>query len=134
MPAAAVGDTIVAPFNVVPTLDDSVAAIIVEPLPANMGLVEPSAGFLQGLRAECDRVGALLIFDEVITGFRVGVGGFQERCGIVPDITCFGKVIGGGLPIGAIGGRRDVMEHLSPLGTVFQFSTPRLATLAALLS
>jgi glutamate-1-semialdehyde 2,1-aminomutase len=97
--------------------------VIVEPLPGNMGLVEPSAGFLAGLRAECDRVGALLIFDEVISGFRVGRGGYQAVCGVVPDITCFGKVIGGGLPIGAIGGRRDVMENLSPLGTVFHAGT-----------
>ena len=123
VPAAAVSETLVAPFNVVPTLDDSVAAVIVEPLPGNMGLVEPSAGFLAGLRAECDRVGALLIFDEVISGFRVGRGGYQAVCGVVPDITCFGKVIGGGLPIGAIGGRRDVMENLSPLGTVFHAGT-----------
>ncbi len=123
VPAAAVSETLVAPFNVVPTLDDSVAAVIVEPLPGNMGLVEPSAGFLAGLRAECDRVGALLIFDEVISGFRVSRGGYQSVCGVVPDITCFGKVIGGGLPIGAIGGRRDVMENLSPLGTVFHAGT-----------
>ena len=123
VPAAAVADTLVVPFNVVPTLDDTVAAVIVEPLPANMGLVLPAPGFLEGLRKECDRVGALLIFDEVISGFRVGVGGFQARCGVVPDITCFGKVIGGGLPIGAIGGRRDVMENLSPLGTVFHAGT-----------
>jgi len=123
VPAAAVSETLVAPFNVVPRLDDNVAAVIVEPLPANMGLVEPTAGFLAGLRAECDRVGALLIFDEVITGFRVGSGGYQAVCGVVPDITCFGKVIGGGLPIGAIGGRRDVMENLSPLGAVFHAGT-----------
>jgi len=123
VPAAAVSETLVAPFNVVPRLDDNVAAVIVEPLPANMGLVEPTAGFLAGLRAECDRVGALLIFDEVITGFRIGRGGYQAVCGVVPDITCFGKVIGGGLPIGAIGGRKDVMENLSPLGAVFHAGT-----------
>jgi glutamate-1-semialdehyde 2,1-aminomutase len=123
VPAAAVSETLVAPFNVVPRLDESVAAVIVEPLPGNMGLVEPSAGFLAGLRAECDRVGALLIFDEVISGFRVARGGYQSVCGVVPDITCFGKVIGGGLPIGAIGGRKDVMENLSPLGTVFHAGT-----------
>lgn len=123
VPAAAVADTLVAPFNVVPTLDETVAAVIVEPLPANMGLVEPSPGFLAGLRAECDRVGALLIFDEVISGFRVATGGYQSRCGVTPDLTCFGKVIGGGLPIGAVGGRREVMENLSPLGTVFHAGT-----------
>jgi glutamate-1-semialdehyde 2,1-aminomutase len=88
-----------------------------------MGLVEPSPGFLAGLRAECDRVGALLIFDEVITGFRVANGAYQSRCGVTPDLTCFGKVIGGGLPIGAVGGRRAVMENLSPLGSVFHAGT-----------
>jgi len=123
VPAAAVSQTLVAPFNTVPSLDESVAAVIVEPLPANMGLVEPAPGFLEGLRAECSRVGALLIFDEVISGFRVGRGGYQARCGVKPDITCFGKVIGGGLPIGAIGGSREVMEHLSPIGKVFHAGT-----------
>jgi glutamate-1-semialdehyde 2,1-aminomutase len=123
VPPAAVADTLVAPYNVVPVLDDRVAAVIVEPLAANMGLVAPAPGFLEGLRAECDRVGALLIFDEVISGFRVGPGGFQGRCGVRPDLTCFGKVIGGGLPIGAVGGRRDVMEYLSPLGPVFHAGT-----------
>lgn len=123
VPAAAVSETLVVPFNTVPRLDDSVAAVIVEPLPANMGLVEPAPGFLAGLRDECSRVGALLIFDEVISGFRVGRGGYQARCGVTPDITCFGKVIGGGLPIGAIGGSREVMENLSPLGTVFHAGT-----------
>lgn len=123
VPAAAVSETMVAPFNVVPKLDESVAAVIIEPLPANMGLVKPSPGFLKGLRSECDRVGALLIFDEVITGFRVAPGGFQQVCGVVPDLTCFGKVIGGGLPIGAVGGRREVMEQLSPLGRVFHAGT-----------
>ena len=80
-------------------------------------------GFLEGLRAECDRVGALLIFDEVITGFRVGTGGAQAKYDVTPDITCFGKVIGGGLPIGAVGGRAEVMEQLSPLGPVFHAGT-----------
>jgi glutamate-1-semialdehyde 2,1-aminomutase len=123
VPRGAVADTLVVPFNLVPTLDDSVAAVIVEPLAANMGLVAPVPGFLEGVRAECDRVGALLIFDEVISGFRVGLGGFQAMCGVTPDLTCFGKVIGGGLPIGAVGGRRDVMEQLSPLGPVFHAGT-----------
>lgn len=123
VPAAAVADTLVVPFNVVPRLDDSVAAVIVEPLPANMGLVAPAAGFLEGLRSECDRVGALLIFDEVISGFRVARGGYQQQCGVTPDLTCFGKVIGGGLPIGAVGGKREIMEVLSPLGTVFHAGT-----------
>ena len=123
VPNAAVAETMVAPYNVVPTLTDEVAAVIVEPVAANMGVVAPEPGFLQGLRDECDRVGALLIFDEVITGFRLSPGGAQEKYDIVPDITCFGKVIGGGLPIGAIGGRADVMEHLSPLGPVFHAGT-----------
>ena len=123
VPDAAVSSTIVAPYNVVPELDDRVAAIIVEPIAANMGVVAPQPGFLAGLRAECDRVGALLIFDEVITGFRIGHGGAQARYDVRPDITCFGKVIGGGLPIGAVGGRAEVMEHLSPLGPVFHAGT-----------
>ena len=123
VPDAAVAATIVAPYNVVPELDDRVAAVIVEPVAANMGVVAPAPGFLEGLRAECDRVGALLIFDEVITGFRLGTGGAQARYDVRPDITCFGKVIGGGLPIGAIGGSADVMEHLSPIGPVFHAGT-----------
>jgi glutamate-1-semialdehyde 2,1-aminomutase len=119
----AVRDTLVVPYNVVPTLDDTVACVIVEPIAANMGLVSPLPGFLEGLRAECDRVGSLLVFDEVITGFRVGRGGAQERFGIRPDLTCFGKIIGGGLPVGAYGGRRDVMSCVAPLGTVYQAGT-----------
>ena len=99
------------------------AAVIVEPVAANMGVVAPAAGFLAGLRAECDRVGALLVFDEVITGFRLGPGGAQAKYDVTPDLTTFGKVIGGGLPIGAVGGRREVMETLSPLGPVFHSGT-----------
>jgi glutamate-1-semialdehyde 2,1-aminomutase len=121
--AGAVADTIVAPYNVVPTLDERVAAVIVEPVAANMGLVAPARGFLEGLRRECDRVGALLIYDEVITGFRLCRGGAAQWFGVRPDLWCFGKVIGGGLPIGAFGGRRDVMEHLAPLGGVYQAGT-----------
>jgi glutamate-1-semialdehyde 2,1-aminomutase len=123
VPDAAVGATIVAPYNRVPELDERVAAVIVEPVAANMGVVAPDPAFLSGLRAECDRVGALLIFDEVITGFRLGHGGAQARYDVRPDLTCFGKVIGGGLPIGAVGGRADVMEQLSPLGPVFHAGT-----------
>jgi len=123
VPDEAVANTIVAPYNVVPTLDDKVAAVIVEPVAANMGVVAPAAGFLEGLRRECDRVGALLVFDEVITGFRLGAGGAQEKYDVRPDLTCFGKVIGGGLPIGAVGGRRDLMATLSPLGKVFHAGT-----------
>ena len=123
VPDEAVANTIVAPYNVVPTLDDRVAAVIVEPVAANMGVVAPTQGFLQGLRRECDRVGALLVFDEVITGFRLGAGGAQEKYDVRPDLTCFGKVIGGGLPIGAVGGRRDLMATLSPIGKVFHAGT-----------
>jgi glutamate-1-semialdehyde 2,1-aminomutase len=123
VPAGSVAETLVVPYNRVPELDESVAAVIVEPVAANMGLVAPAPGFLEGLRAECDRVGALLIFDEVITGFRLGADGAQGRFGVTPDLTTFGKVIGGGLPIGAVGGRVEVMESLSPLGPVFHAGT-----------
>jgi glutamate-1-semialdehyde 2,1-aminomutase len=123
VPEEAVANTWVVPYNVVPTLDDDVAAVFVEPVAANMGVVAPAKGFLEGLRAECDRVGALLVFDEVITGFRLGTGGAQAKFDVRPDLTCFGKVIGGGLPIGAVGGRRDVMENLTPLGSVFHAGT-----------
>ena len=114
--AGAVADTIVGPYNVLPNLDDTVAAVIVEPVAANMGLIAPAPGFLEGLRLACDAVGALLVFDEVITGFRLARGGAAERFGVTPDLWCFGKGIGGGLPVGAFGGRWDVMEHLAPLG------------------
>jgi glutamate-1-semialdehyde 2,1-aminomutase len=121
--AGAVGDTIVAPYNVVPTLDETVAAVLVEPVAANMNLVAPSEGFLRGLRAECDRVGALLIFDEVITGFRLAFAGAEEYFGVTPDLWCFGKVIGGGLPVGAFGGSRNILSSLAPLGPVYQAGT-----------
>jgi glutamate-1-semialdehyde 2,1-aminomutase len=121
--AAAVADTTVLPHNVVPELDDSVAVVCVEPVAANMGLVAPLPGFLEGIRAECDRVGALLLFDEVITGFRLGVGGATEWSGVSPDLWCFGKVIGGGLPVGAFGGSVATMSHLAPLGDVYQAGT-----------
>ena len=123
VPAGAVAETLVVPYNQVPQLDESVAAVIVEPIAANMGVVAPQPGFLEGLRDECDRVGALLVFDEVITGFRIDPGGAQAKYDVIPDLTAFGKVIGGGLPIGAIGGRRDVMETLTPLGAVFHAGT-----------
>ena len=123
VPAAAVANTMVVPYNVVPALDEQVAAVFVEPVAANMGVVAPQPGFLDDLRAECDRVGALLVFDEVITGFRLGTGGAQGELGVRADLTTFGKVIGGGLPIGAVGGRRDIMETLSPLGKVFHAGT-----------
>jgi glutamate-1-semialdehyde 2,1-aminomutase len=123
VPDAAVANTMVVPYNVVPQLDEQVAAVLVEPVAANMGVVAPAPGFLAGLRAECDRVGALLVFDEVITGFRLGAGGAQAKYDIDADLTTYGKVIGGGLPIGAVGGRREIMETLSPLGPVFQSGT-----------
>jgi glutamate-1-semialdehyde 2,1-aminomutase len=137
VPANAVADTTVVPYNVVPTLDDGVAAVIVEPVAANMGLVAPVDGFLEGLRAECDRVGALLIFDEVITGFRLGRGGAQEHFGVRPDLSSFGKVIGGGLPVGGVGGRAEVMDVLAPDGPVYQAGTLSgnpLATAAGLVA
>jgi glutamate-1-semialdehyde 2,1-aminomutase len=121
--AGAVGDTIVAPYNVVPTLDESVAAVLVEPVAANMNLVAPKPGFLAGLRVECDRVGALLVFDEVITGFRLDFAGAGRYFGVTPDLWCFGKVIGGGLPVGAFGGSREVLSSLAPLGPVYQAGT-----------
>jgi glutamate-1-semialdehyde 2,1-aminomutase len=123
VPPGAVADTTVMPYNAVPTLDDTVAAVIVEPVAANMGLVPPRPGFLAGLRRECDRVGALLIFDEVISGFRLGPSGASGRFGVTPDLWCFGKVIGGGLPLAAFGGRREVMEVLAPVGPVYQAGT-----------
>jgi glutamate-1-semialdehyde 2,1-aminomutase len=100
-----------------------IAGVIVEPVAGNMNLVLPAAGFLQALRDECTRHGALLIFDEVMSGFRVALGGAQARYGIRPDLTTLGKVIGGGLPLGALGGRRDIMEKLAPLGPVYQAGT-----------
>ncbi len=123
VPASAVADTTVLAYNVVPVLDETVACVIVEPVAANMGLVAPIAGFLDGLRAECDRVGALLIFDEVITGFRIARGGAQEHYRITPDLSCFGKVIGGGLNVGAFGGRAEIMDRLAPDGPVYQAGT-----------
>jgi glutamate-1-semialdehyde 2,1-aminomutase len=100
-----------------------IAAVIVEPVAGNMNLVLPAPGFLETLREECTRHGALLILDEVMTGFRVALGGAQARYGIKPDLTTLGKVIGGGLPVGAVGGRRDIMEKLAPLGPVYQAGT-----------
>jgi len=123
VPAGAVADTIVLPYNVVPVLDRDVAVVIVEPVAANMGLVPPEHAFLNGLRTECDRVGALLLFDEVITGFRLGVGGATEWSGVTPDIWCFGKIIGGGMPMGAFGSSAEIMSSLAPLGAVYQAGT-----------
>jgi len=126
----AVADTIVVPYNDIDAFDavmdehgDSVAAVLVEPVAANMGLVVPADNFLVHLRAVCTRVGALLVFDEVITGFRVARGGAQARYGITPDLTILGKVIGGGLPLAAVGGQAAVMDELAPLGPVYQAGT-----------
>jgi glutamate-1-semialdehyde 2,1-aminomutase len=121
--AAAVRDTVIVPYNQVPILDEQTACVIVEPIAANMGLVAPQPGFLDGLRVECDRVGALLIFDEVITGFRVARGGAQQLYGVTPDLTTLGKVIGGGLNVGAYGGRAEIMDVVAPLGPVYQAGT-----------
>jgi glutamate-1-semialdehyde 2,1-aminomutase len=123
VPSSAVADTVVVPYNVVPDVGDDVAAVLVEPVAANMGLIPPVDGFLEGLRAACDAAGALLVFDEVITGFRLGRGGAQEHFGVTPDLTCLGKVIGGGLPLAAFGGRADVMGCLAPEGPVYQAGT-----------
>jgi glutamate-1-semialdehyde 2,1-aminomutase len=127
VPEALAALTRVAEFNDVDSVRSvagpRTAAIIVEPVAGNMGVVPPQPGFLEGLRALCDEVGALLIFDEVITGLRLSLGGYQALCGVVPDLTCLGKIIGGGLPVGAFGGRADIMERISPAGPVYQAGT-----------
>ena len=130
VPRAAVADTLVLPFNDLQAVESlfgargaEIAAVIVEPVAANMGLVLPADGFLRGLRSVCDRYGALLIFDEVITGFRVALGGAQTHFGVAPDLSTFGKVIGGGLPVGAYGGRRALMERMAPVGPIYQAGT-----------
>jgi len=130
VPQAMAGCTLSLPYNdlneVAQALrqhKDQVAAVIVEPVAGNMGVVEPAEGFLAGLRGLCDDHGALLIFDEVITGFRVALGGAQERFGVMPDLTCLGKIIGHGLPMGAYGGRAEIMAHIAPAGPVYQAGT-----------
>ena len=130
VPPEATGNTLIAPYNdieAVETLFDTypaeIAAVIIEPVAANMGLVLPQPGFLEQLRSLTKAYGALLIFDEVMTGFRVALGGMQERVGITPDLTCLGKIIGGGLPVGAYGGRREIMEQVAPLGAMYQAGT-----------
>ena len=120
---SAVFDTVVVPFNTVPEIDQSIAAVIVEPVAANMGLVEPESGFLQELRKACDLAGTLLIFDEVITGFRLSSGGASSWFDVTPDIWCFGKIIGGGLPVGAFAARQELMSYLAPIGGVYQAGT-----------
>ena len=128
--AAATADTIVLPYNDLPAVrsafaarGETIAAVIVEPVAANMGVVRAYPGFLDGLRAVTEQYGSLLIFDEVITGFRVAFGGVQGRTGIRPDLTCLGKIVGGGLPLAVYGGRADVMDALAPLGPIYQAGT-----------
>ncbi|MHB8859246.1 MAG: glutamate-1-semialdehyde 2,1-aminomutase [Thermoleophilia bacterium] len=123
-------DTLLARYNdlddvrgIMDTEGSQVAAIILEPVAGNMGVVPPAAGFLEGLRALADEHGSLLIFDEVMTGFRVAYGGAQQLFGITPDMTCLGKIIGGGMPVGAFGGRRDIMETVAPAGSTYQAGT-----------
>jgi glutamate-1-semialdehyde 2,1-aminomutase len=130
VPEAVTRDTIVAPYNdvdraadVIARYGEGLAAVIVEPVAGNMGVVPPAPGFLEALRALCDASGALLVFDEVITGFRVARGGAQERFGVRPDLTILGKIVGGGLPLAAFGGRAEIMELLAPAGPVYQAGT-----------
>ncbi len=130
VPEGTARDTVVARYNDLDSVcvqfkrnPDQVAAVIVEPVAGNMGCVPPEPGFLEGLRKSCDTHGALLIFDEVITGFRLARGGAQERFGVRPDLTVMGKVLGGGLPLGAYGGRSDLMDRIAPAGPVYQAGT-----------
>ena len=128
--AGAARDTVIAPFNDLDEIaslfeanEETVAALIVEPVPANMGVVPPEDGYLEGLRLLCDEHHALLVFDEVITGFRLERGGAQERYDVMPDVTVLGKVMGGGFPCAAFGARRDLMEQLAPAGPIYQAGT-----------
>ena len=130
VPAAVAAQTLTVPYNdldataaVLRARAGEVAAVIVEPVAGNMGCVLPAPGFLEGLRAICDQAGALLVFDEVMTGFRVAYGGVQSVCGVMPDLTTLGKVIGAGLPVGAYGGRAELMRQVSPSGPVYQAGT-----------
>ncbi|MBR5691427.1 MAG: glutamate-1-semialdehyde 2,1-aminomutase [Verrucomicrobia bacterium] len=130
VPAAFTQHTLLAPYNDLDAVKalfaanpGAIAGIIVEPVPGNSGVFAPLQGFLEGLREVTEKNGSLLIFDEVMTGFRVAKGGAQERFGIKPDLSCFGKIIGGGLPVGAFGGRGEIMDYLAPLGPVYQAGT-----------
>lgn len=123
-------DTLIAEYNDLTSVErlfaanrGAVAAVIVEPVAANMGVIPPAAGFLEGLRRLCDATGALLIFDEVITGFRLALGGAMAYFGVEADLVTYGKIIGGGMPVGAYGGRREIMQHVAPLGSVYQAGT-----------
>ncbi|MGH3130069.1 MAG: glutamate-1-semialdehyde 2,1-aminomutase [Gaiellaceae bacterium] len=130
VPAGVTADTIVCTYNdadeaaaAVARYGEGLACVVVEPVAGNMGVVPPAPGFLEALRALCDASGALLVFDEVITGFRIARGGAQERFGVVPDLTILGKIVGGGLPLAAFGGRAEIMERLAPTGDVYQAGT-----------
>jgi glutamate-1-semialdehyde 2,1-aminomutase len=130
VPSAVSADTIVCPYNdpdaaalAVADYGEGLACVLVEPVAGNMGVVPPEPGFLEALRELCDAAGALLVFDEVITGFRVARGGAQELYGVTPDLTILGKIVGGGLPLGAFGGRTELMERLAPAGDVYQAGT-----------
>ncbi|MFA7667642.1 MAG: aminotransferase class III-fold pyridoxal phosphate-dependent enzyme, partial [Burkholderiaceae bacterium] len=130
VPADLVRHTLVAQYNDLASVEalfaehgQKIACVIIEPMPGNMNLILPAPGFLAGLRELCTRHGALLIFDEVMSGFRVALGGAQELVGVTPDLTAFGKVIGGGMPVGAVGGPAAIMEMMAPLGTVYQAGT-----------
>jgi len=130
VPSGVTADTVVCPYNdvdaaasAVERYGEGLACVIVEPVAGNMGVIPPDPGFLQALRSLCDASGALLVFDEVITGFRVARGGAQERYGVVPDLTILGKIVGGGLPLAAFGGRAEIMERLAPAGDVYQAGT-----------
>jgi glutamate-1-semialdehyde 2,1-aminomutase len=130
VPAASTANTLTADFNDLPSVEalfhaypDGIAALIVEPVVGNSGTVEPAPGFLEGLRELCTRHGALLIFDEVMTGFRVAYGGAQARYGVKPDLTCLGKIVGGGVPVGAYGGRKEIMQLVAPAGPMYQAGT-----------
>jgi len=130
VPAALAEQTLTLEFNNLEQVEElfsqvgeEIAAVIIEPVAGNMNLVTPQRGFLEGLRSVCDKFGSVLIFDEVMTGFRVGLQGAQGVYGITPDLTCFGKVIGGGMPVGAFGGKAEIMNHISPDGPVYQAGT-----------
>ncbi|MCA9115314.1 MAG: glutamate-1-semialdehyde 2,1-aminomutase, partial [Planctomycetaceae bacterium] len=130
VPAGCTADTVCLEYNSLDQVEDlfrsrgsEIACVILEPVVGNMGVVAPLPGFLEGVQRTCREHGALLIFDEVMTGFRLAPGGAQERFGITPDLTTLGKILGGGMPVGAYGGRKDVMQHVSPVGPVYQAGT-----------